>query len=233
MALLLCFAGCAQAPAPVPASAPAPSPASRVSRRQLVDLSHAYDGTTVFWPTAEAFRLEKVADGMTPDGYYYAANNFFTSEHGGTHLDAPVHFAQGGADGGPDSARAARRRALVVDVAAKADANPDYQVTTDDIQQAETAARTDSRGRDRPAADRILAPLAGCRALPRHGASAAPAPSPKLHFPGLHPDAARWLVANRPVKRLASTPPASTTASPRCSKRTGCSTSATCPRSRT
>ena len=24
----------------------------------------------------------------------------------------------------------------------------------------------------------------------------------KLHFPGLHPDAARWLVANRPVKAV-------------------------------
>ena len=51
--------------------------------------------TAIFWPTAEPFRLEKVADGMTPGGYYYAANNFFTSEHGGTHIDAPVHFAQG------------------------------------------------------------------------------------------------------------------------------------------
>ena len=24
----------------------------------------------------------------------------------------------------------------------------------------------------------------------------------KLHFPGLHPDAARWLVANRPIKAI-------------------------------
>ena len=59
----------------------------------LVDLSHDYSADTVFWPTAEPFKLEKVADGMTPQGYYYAANNFATSEHGGTHLDAPVHFA--------------------------------------------------------------------------------------------------------------------------------------------
>ena len=61
----------------------------------LVDLSHAYDEQTVFWPTAEGFKLEKVAEGMTPGGYYYAANNFSTAEHGGTHLDAPVHFAEG------------------------------------------------------------------------------------------------------------------------------------------
>src|SRR3712207_7080421 len=61
----------------------------------LVDLSHAYDEQTVFWPTAEGFKLEKVAEGFTPDGYYYAANNFSTAEHGGTHLDAPVHFEIG------------------------------------------------------------------------------------------------------------------------------------------
>src|ERR687889_2124073 len=62
---------------------------------RLVDLSHAYDEQTVFWPTADGFKLEKVADGVTPAGYYYAANNFSTAEHGGTHLDAPVHFAEG------------------------------------------------------------------------------------------------------------------------------------------
>ena len=62
---------------------------------RLVDLSHAYDEQTVFWPTAEGFKLEKVSEGMTPGGYYYAANNFSTAEHGGTHIDAPVHFAAG------------------------------------------------------------------------------------------------------------------------------------------
>src|SRR5215510_15932484 len=64
-------------------------------RGELVDLSHPYDAQTVYWPTAEGFQLRKDADGITPGGYYYAANSFFTSEHGGTHLDAPIHFAQG------------------------------------------------------------------------------------------------------------------------------------------
>ena len=61
----------------------------------MVDLSHEYSDQAIFWPTAEGFRLDKVADGMTPQGYYYAANNFASAEHGGTHVDAPVHFAQG------------------------------------------------------------------------------------------------------------------------------------------
>ena len=61
----------------------------------VVDLSHAYDAQTIVWPTSDLFRLEKTFDGITPQGYYYSSNNLFSAEHGGTHLDAPVHFAQG------------------------------------------------------------------------------------------------------------------------------------------
>jgi len=32
---------------------------------------------------------------MTEKGYYYTANSFSTAEHRGTHLDAPIHFAEG------------------------------------------------------------------------------------------------------------------------------------------
>ena len=90
---VLAAAGCQSQPQPQPQVA-SPPPASAFPGGEIVDLSHPYDDTTIFWPTAaEGFRLEKVADGMTPGGYYYAANNFSTAEHGGTHLDAPVHFA--------------------------------------------------------------------------------------------------------------------------------------------
>ena len=51
-----------------PQSPPAPFPAG-----ELIDLSHAYDEQTIFWPTAEGFKLKKDADGVTPAGYYYAA----------------------------------------------------------------------------------------------------------------------------------------------------------------
>ena len=48
---------------------------------ELVDLTHPFDASTIYWPTAEPFRLETVSAGMTPGGYYYAANNVFTAEH--------------------------------------------------------------------------------------------------------------------------------------------------------
>ena len=105
----------------------------------LVDLSHTYDRTTVFWPTADAFRLDVVADGDTPDGYYYAANNFFSSEHGGTHLDAPVHFARGAQPVDQVPLDRLFGEAYVVDVTAQAAQNADYQVSVEDLQRAEAA----------------------------------------------------------------------------------------------
>src|SRR5205809_1601312 len=66
-----------------------------LSRAMWVDLTYAFDSTTIYWPTAKPFRLEVVSAQRTSGGYYYAANNFAAAEHGGTHLDAPVHFAEG------------------------------------------------------------------------------------------------------------------------------------------
>ena len=60
-----------------------------------IDLSHDFSAETIYWPTAKSFELEVVSAQRTPGGYYYAANNFSAAEHGGTHLDAPVHFAEG------------------------------------------------------------------------------------------------------------------------------------------
>ena len=99
----------------------------------LVDLSHDYGDETVFWPTAESFKLEKVADGVTPQGYYYAANNFATSEHGGTHLDAPVHFAKGHWSVEQIPLDRLTGEAVVVDVTSASASQPDYRVATGDL----------------------------------------------------------------------------------------------------
>jgi kynurenine formamidase len=169
-------------------------------RGTIVDLSHDYSDQTVFWPTAEGFRLDKVAGGMTPQGYYYAANNFATAEHGGTHLDAPVHFAEGRWSVEQIPVEQLVGDAAVVDVSAKCASQPDYQVTVDDLTGWEKTngslngrillIRTDFSKRWPDAAGYLGTAQRGEAAVPR------------LHFPGLHPDAARWLVANRTVKAV-------------------------------
>jgi kynurenine formamidase len=190
------LAACTAAPAPPAPPAPAAFPGG-----DLVDLSHPYDDRTVFWPTADGFKLTKVADGDTPGGYYYSANNFSTAEHGGTHLDAPVHFARGAqaVDGIPLDRFFGP--AVVIDVTDKAAASADYLITTADIEHGERQHgampegaillfRTGFSSRWPDAAKYLGTAERGQAAVP------------KLHFPGLHPDAARFLVASRKVKAV-------------------------------
>src|ERR671928_1946404 len=61
----------------------------------IVDLTYAFDANSVYWPTAEQFKLETDFEGMTDKGYFYSAYRYSAAEHGGTHLDSPVHFAKG------------------------------------------------------------------------------------------------------------------------------------------
>src|SRR5262245_30159407 len=62
---------------------------------RLIDLTYPFDDQTIFWPTEKGFELEKGPAGVTEKGYYYTANRFCSAEHGGTHIDAPVHFFEG------------------------------------------------------------------------------------------------------------------------------------------
>lgn len=184
-------------------SSPAPpSPALRsFPSEELVDLSHPYDETTIFWPTADRFRLEKTADGVTPQGYYYASNNFFTAEHGGTHLDAPLHFSQGAQAVSEIPLERLLGPAVIVDVVAQSDANRDYLVTVDDLQRAERdegAIPEDAILLIRTGFSRKWPDAAAYLGTAERGAEAVR----NLHFPGIHPDAARWLVANRSVKAV-------------------------------
>ena len=181
-------AGCARE-APAPAAAAPLFPAG-----ELVDLSHAYDQQTIFWPTSERFRLQKDADGITPAGFYYASNSFFTAEHGGTHLDAPVHFAQGKQSVDQIPLERFFGPALVVDVTEASEKNADYQVTVEDLTRAEAdggAIPTDAIILLRTGFSRRWPDAARYLGTAERGAEAVA----KLHFPGLHPDAAKWLVA--------------------------------------
>lgn len=166
-----------------------------------VDLTHSLGADSVFWPTAEPFRHETVSEGVTEGGYFYSAYNIATSEHGGTHLDAPVHFAEG--------KRAAHEiplddligPAAVIDVSEAAQADRDYQFTVDDVKRwEEVHGRLPERtivlfrtGYDRywPDAEKYMGTA-------ERGAAAVA----KLHFPGLSADVARFLAEERNVRAV-------------------------------
>lgn len=56
---------------------------------KLLDMTYPFDENTIYWPTAEPFKLEKLVWGAVDAGWWYASNNYGASEHGGTHVDAP------------------------------------------------------------------------------------------------------------------------------------------------
>ena len=129
-AVLLVLGAAAACSRPAPPAAPVQV---TLPAGDLVDLSHTYDASTIFWPTAETFALQKVADGDTPAGFYYAANNFSGSEHGGTHIDAPVHFKEGGHTLDQIPLKKLVGPAYVIDVSTSCAGSPDYEIQAMDI----------------------------------------------------------------------------------------------------
>jgi kynurenine formamidase len=167
----------------------------------IVDLSYAFDSQTVYWPTAESFHLNKDFEGVTEQGFYYSAYRYSAAEHGGTHLDAPVHFARGHRSADEIPLEQLLGAAIVIDVTKQCERDPDYRITTDDFLNWEKAhGKIDAGtivllrtgfGKYYPDRKKYLG-------TDERGQAAVA----KLHFPGLHPDTARWLVTNRSIKAI-------------------------------
>ena len=171
----------------------APAPASPFPSGRLVDLTHAFDEETIYWPTATGFEIETVSDGVTEGGYYYLAKRFSTAEHGGTHIDAPIHFYENRNTVDAIALEQLIGPGIVVDVREQCESDPDYQVTVDDFLAWEAKHGPMPplpivllwTGFESYWPDRVR-----YMGTAERGADAVA----DLHFPGLHPDAARWLV---------------------------------------
>ena len=101
---------------------------------KLIDLTYSFDEHTISWPTAKPYGLEVVAAGKTAAGYWYAANNLCLAEHSGTHMDAPIHFAQGKRAASEVPLQQLIGPAVVIDVSTQAAHDADYRVTVADIE---------------------------------------------------------------------------------------------------
>src|SRR5262249_2577931 len=161
-----------------------------------VDLTHPFEDATIYWPTARRFHLETVAHGKTPGGWWYEANDFCAAEHGGTHLDAPIHFAERGWTADEIPLDRLRGPAVVIDVSARAAADRDLLRGVDDLRAHEAI-----HGRIPDGAIVLLRTGWSSRwpDATSYMGSAVPGDVAHLHFPGLSEDAARWLVSERHV----------------------------------
>eukprot|EP00923_Selenidium_pygospionis_P023344 GHVN01040638.1.p1 GENE.GHVN01040638.1~~GHVN01040638.1.p1 ORF type:complete len:343 (+),score=29.79 GHVN01040638.1:77-1030(+) len=98
-----------------------------------MDMSYVLDEDTIYWPTAHKFDIESEFYGRTPLGFFYSANHISASEHGGTHIDAPIHFVEGGKSVDEVTLERLTGWAVVIDVSDKALEDPDYLITPEDI----------------------------------------------------------------------------------------------------
>lgn len=171
-----------------------------LSRVEMVDLTHPLSAETLYWPTSPTrFALDTLAFGVTPGGWFYAANTFSAPEHGGTHLDAPIHFYAGGATAEAIGLERLIAPAVVLDVSAQAATDPDYRLTVADVEAFEAAHGVIPRG---------------VMVLLRTGWSArwpdpkaylgddTPGDASNLSFPSFGEDAVRLLVEQRGIGAL-------------------------------
>lgn len=166
-----------------------------------VDLTHDFSSETIYWPTGEGFKLETVFEGMTEKGYFYDAKKYCSEEHGGTHIDAPVHFAEGRQTVDEIPLDKLTGPAVVIDVSERALKDPDYLVSVEDI-----TAWEEVNG-NIPEGAIVLLNTGYGRYWPDRTKymgtdKRGPEAVKDLHFPGLSPEAAKWLVDNRNVSAV-------------------------------
>ena len=167
---------------------------------RIVDLSHAFGASTIYWPTSPTrFTLETLAAGKTAGGYFYAANRFCTPEHGGTHFDAPIHFSEAGFTADKVPLEQLVAQAVVIDVSARASGDRDYRLTRDDVLAFEKANGAITRGTI------VLLRTGWSRHWPDAKAylgDDTPGDASKLSFPSYGREAAQLLVEARGVTAL-------------------------------
>lgn len=188
-------AGCRPAASSRPTSV-----ADVLANYRLVDLTHSFDVETVYWPTAPSgFEQDVLSHGYTEEGYYYAANAFRAPEHGGTHMDAPLHFAEGQQDAASVPLERLVAPAIVLDISAAAASDPDYRITPEDVLTFEKA-----HGKIAPGSIVLLRTGWASRWPDRlsYLGDDTPGDAAHLHFPSFGPDAARLLVEERRVAAL-------------------------------
>ncbi len=174
-----------------------PSLTETLKEGKWIDLSYEFSTQTLYWPNnPTGFRMDTLSEGVTAGGYYYSSYGFNAPEHGGTHLDAPIHFSAQGLTADKLSLDQLTGEAIVIDVSARALKDRDYLISINDLTEWEKANEPIKEnsivlfktgyGQFYPDAEKYFGTA-------EKGAEAIA----KLHFPGIDPKAAEWLVQRK------------------------------------
>jgi kynurenine formamidase len=187
--------GCGAGPQPQPTARPAAAEQDLAfpAGSRLVDLTHTFDETTIYWPNSPSgFVLNRLAHGMTEGGFFYSSNTITAPEHGGTHLDAPIHFAEGMTTAEAVPLSRLIGPAVVIDMSEAATQSPDALLEVSDIEAFERAHGAIAPGTI------VLVRTGWAARWPdrrRYLGDDTPGDISNLHFPGISGTAAEALVA--------------------------------------
>lgn len=171
-----------------------------VNPAKIADLTYTFDSTTIYWPTEKPMVHEREQWGITPGGYFYASAKIAAPEHGGTHMDAPIHFNQNGATVDRVWLSECIGPAAVIDFSARAATDRDATLAVADINRYEAAHGKISDGA-------IVVARSGWGAFwpdkRRYLGTDKPGDVAGLHFPGFSREAVDFLLKNRNVAAIA------------------------------
>lgn len=172
-------------------------------KEKLIDMTFSFSEESIYWPTDKPFTPTTVFKGITNGGYWYASNQYAASEHGGTHVDAPIHFSEHGRTIGKIPLQEWIGPAAKIDVTNKSQANRDYQLTVEDI-----LAWEKKHGPIPPGAWVIMQSGIDGRYYPNRKEvlgteKTGTAAVAELHFPGFSPEAVAFLLAKRSITGIA------------------------------
>jgi kynurenine formamidase len=175
--------------------------AKLLAEGRWIDLTWDFEENSVYWPTNITFKHDTVSYGINEKGYFYSSFRYSAEEHGGTHFDAPLHFAQGGRSIEQITPDELTGPAVVVDVSGQSALNIDYLVTTDDFFQWEKRYGTI------PERSIVLVHTGFGKYWGDHKKYTGTTNTglegvAELHFPGLSPEASDWLIKERKIKAV-------------------------------
>lgn len=190
-ALGLAGLGAMTAPARAQQGTPVASPVAMSGPfSTIIDLTHTWGPDFPMFPGAEQPQIEQFLS-VAEDGFY--KNRLTLDEHTGTHMDAPIHFAEDGASADMLPPESFFAPLAIVNVIDRAESDPDTQGTVDDILAWE--------------AEYGPLPEGAFVALASGWATRVDDPESFInldadgvqHYPGWHPDAAALLVNERQI----------------------------------
>ncbi len=169
---------------------------SVIDETKVVDLTYDFDNKTIYWPTAKPFIWERDFWGMTTGGYFYSSATYNASEHGGTHLDSPVHFAENKETTDKIAITRLIGPSFVIDISASCEKNADYLLSVDDIRNWE-------KKYGRIADNSIVLIRTGWGKYwankKQYLGTDKPGDTANLHFPGISKEAAEYLANKRKI----------------------------------